>query len=243
MNSKREFRESLVLGEMVNGKIQPKSREEQMIIQAQLMEKELLASFPKLIELRNIAVDNLSKMLGLNEEQKYIIANKRDTMYRESVFQQDCVLMNMMYQVNPEKPGMTVPTSSELNGFRCTLVDEVSEVDEIVNRCQDYEECDKTSPEAEELKVEIIVAFVDWIVDIQVFCMSQCLRYGINPVPAMQVVMDSNFTKLGADGKPIFDENKKFLKGPNYKKPEPAIREMIVDALKRAEEMNRKSEQ
>lgn len=40
--------------------------------------------------------------------------------------------------------------------------------------------------------------------------------------------MDSNASKLGADGKPIYDANGKFLKGPNYWKPEGKIREMLV---------------
>ena len=42
--------------------------------------------------------------------------------------------------------------------------------------------------------------------------------------------MDSNQSKLGADGKPIYDANGKFLKGPNYWKPEPRIRELILAA-------------
>jgi hypothetical protein len=43
----------------------------------------------------------------------------------------------------------------------------------------------------------------------------------------LQIIMDSNASKLGADGKPIYDANGKFLKGPNYWKPEPKIRELL----------------
>lgn len=39
--------------------------------------------------------------------------------------------------------------------------------------------------------------------------------------------MDSIESKLGADGKPIYDANGKFLKRPNYWKPEPDIRERL----------------
>ena len=43
----------------------------------------------------------------------------------------------------------------------------------------------------------------------------------------LDIIMDSNESKLGADGKPIYDANGKFLKGPNYWKPEPKIRALL----------------
>lgn len=39
--------------------------------------------------------------------------------------------------------------------------------------------------------------------------------------------MDSNESKLGADGNPIYDANGKFLKGPNYWKPELRIKALL----------------
>jgi len=44
-----------------------------------------------------------------------------------------------------------------------------------------------------------------------------------------RLIMDSNESKLGADGRPIYDANGKFLKGPNYWKPEPRIRALLQD--------------
>ena len=52
-------------------------------------------------------------------------------------------------------------------------------------------------------------------------------RRGIPLEDVLQIIMDSNASKLGADGKPIYDANGKFLKGPNYWKPEPKIRELL----------------
>jgi len=40
--------------------------------------------------------------------------------------------------------------------------------------------------------------------------------------------MDSNESKLGADGRPIYDANGKFLKGPNYWRPEPRIKALLL---------------
>ena len=33
-------------------------------------------------------------------------------------------------------------------------------------------------------------------------------------------IQDSNMSKLGADGKPIYREDGKVMKGPNYKRPD-----------------------
>ena len=43
--------------------------------------------------------------------------------------------------------------------------------------------------------------------------------FGLDLDTAMQRVFDSNMSKLGDDGKPIYREDGKVLKGPNYKKP------------------------
>ncbi len=42
--------------------------------------------------------------------------------------------------------------------------------------------------------------------------------------------MDSNDSKLGADGKPIYDANDKFHKGPDYWKPALKIRALLEAA-------------
>ena len=44
--------------------------------------------------------------------------------------------------------------------------------------------------------------------------------FGIDIDKAFQVVHESNMSKLGEDGKPIYREDGKVLKGPNYKAPD-----------------------
>ena len=44
--------------------------------------------------------------------------------------------------------------------------------------------------------------------------------YGINLDKCFKEVQRANMSKLGKDGKPIFNENGKVMKGPNYKKPD-----------------------
>ncbi len=43
--------------------------------------------------------------------------------------------------------------------------------------------------------------------------------FGINLDKCFKEVQDSNMSKLGADGKPIYNEHGKVMKGPNYFKP------------------------
>ena len=43
--------------------------------------------------------------------------------------------------------------------------------------------------------------------------------FGINLNKCFDEVQQSNMSKLGADGKPIYDDKGKVMKGPNYFKP------------------------
>lgn len=78
---------------------------------------------------------------------------------------------------------------------------------------------------------EALTALADWFADLMVYIMSESMKFGINVFDILVFVMGSNFTKLGADGKPIYDENGKFQKGPNYLKPEVAIRDYLVGRI------------
>ena len=43
--------------------------------------------------------------------------------------------------------------------------------------------------------------------------------FGINLDKCFEEVQNSNMSKLGSDGKPIYNDNGKVMKGPNYFKP------------------------
>jgi predicted HAD superfamily Cof-like phosphohydrolase len=74
---------------------------------------------------------------------------------------------------------------------------------------------------------DVATAIADVLGDIIVYCRSEALKYGLPLEEVLDVIMDSNESKLGADGQPIYDANGKFLKGPNYWKPEPKIRALL----------------
>nr|WP_206362971.1 hypothetical protein [Stenotrophobium rhamnosiphilum] len=125
--------------------------------------------------------------------------------------------MNAMYRL-PQNAAPTIPAdvADRLKKFKATLSDEVSEIDEIV-----------ASAEAGASQLDIAVAIADLLGDVIVYCRSEALKYGLPLEDVLGLIMDSNESKLGADGNPIYDANGKFLKGPNYWKPEPKIRELL----------------
>ena len=125
--------------------------------------------------------------------------------------------MNAMYKLPAhDQPTLPADVADRLAKFKATLLDEVHEIDEIVKQAQDG-----AAP------ADVAVAIADLLGDIIVYCRSEALKYGLPLEEVLDVIMDSNESKLGADGKPIYDANGKFLKGPNYWKPEPRIRALL----------------
>jgi len=126
-------------------------------------------------------------------------------------------MMNSMYRLPINtKPTLPENTADRLKKFKATLMDEVHEIDEIV-----------TLAEGGAQAIDIQVAIADLLGDVIVYCRSEALKYGIPLEAVLDVIMDSNESKLGADGNPIYDANGKFLKGPNYWKPEPKIKALL----------------
>lgn len=128
--------------------------------------------------------------------------------------------MNAMYKL-PASASPVLPEDvvGRLKKFKATLMDEVHEIDQIVDLAQQG----GTS-------IDILVAMADLLGDVIVYCRSEALKYGLPLEQVLDVIMDSNESKLGIDGKPIYDANGKFLKGPNYWKPEPKIRALLERA-------------
>ena len=132
-------------------------------------------------------------------------------------FAERIALMNAMYKLaSNEAPAIPADVADRLRKFKATLADEVDEIDEIV-----------TKAEAGAAPIEIAVALADLLGDVIVYCRSEALKYGLPLEAVLDIIMDSNESKLGADGQPIYDGNGKFLKGPNYWKPEPKIKALL----------------
>jgi predicted HAD superfamily Cof-like phosphohydrolase len=82
---------------------------------------------------------------------------------------------------------------------------------------------DLIQEELEELKDAIekkdIQEVADALTDILYVTYGAGHAFGINLDKCFQEVQNSNMSKLGQDGKPIYNEKGKVLKGPNYFKP------------------------
>ena len=78
--------------------------------------------------------------------------------------------------------------------------------------------------ELEELKVAIdkkdIKEVADALTDILYVTYGAGHAFGINLDKCFEEVQNSNMSKLGLDGKPIYNEKGKVMKGPNYFKPD-----------------------
>lgn len=147
-----------------------------------------------------------------------------------STFKADIVRFNTMYMLPTlSAPGMPdvgdatksarVKLQERLANFSRILAEEIDEVREIQEKI--------TAGDAPE---EVLTAIADWLGDIQVYCASEMCKFGLDNDVVLGIIMSSNFSKLGADGKPIFDNRGKVLKGPDYWRPEPMIRRYILAA-------------
>ena len=132
-------------------------------------------------------------------------------------FAQRIAAMNAMYKLPAsERPTVPADAQDRLVKFKATLMDEVHEIDAIVALARNGSAA-----------IDVATAIADVLGDIIVYCRSEALKYGLPLEAVLDIIMDSNESKLGADGKPIYDANGKFLKGPNYWKPEPKIKALL----------------
>ena len=123
-----------------------------------------------------------------------------------------------MYKLaTPLKP--VLHSREKLEQFVSILKEEVEEVTEIL---EFYEE----DP------IETFVRLGDWFGDLIIYCNTKAREYGLPIEEILEAIMRSNFSKLGDDGSPIYDDRGKVLKGPMFCPPEPLIREIIKRSLR-----------
>ena len=134
-------------------------------------------------------------------------------------FEKDILKMNAMYKlpIAPKPTSLVGELASErLIKFKDILSEECTEIDEVI-------ESYRAAPPVE----ESLTMLADLLGDIIVFCASEAAKFGIPIFEVLDIIMQSNFSKLGEDGKPIYDERGKVQKGPGYWKPEPKIRALL----------------
>ena len=93
-------------------------------------------------------------------------------------------------------------SSDKINSLRLSLIQE--ELDELNKAIKDKD----------------IVEVADALTDILYVTYGAGHAFGIDLDQCFNEVQNSNMSKLGNDGKPIYNENGKVMKGPNYFKPD-----------------------
>lgn len=137
-----------------------------------------------------------------------------------STFSKDIEKFNGIYKLPVNaRPTLEVgvPVVERLKSFKSILNEEVDEIDEII------EAVEGGAP-----SLEVLTMLADLLGDIQVYCASEMAKFGLPLDEVLAIIMQSNFSKLGIDGKPIYDERGKVQKGPNYWKPEPKIKDLLA---------------
>lgn len=140
-------------------------------------------------------------------------------------FYEDIKKFNAIYRLesncNPKLLGAT-----RVRQFHNILAEEVDEGLELAKR---YEELQASeNPDlSHDSALSLLTEMADWLGDIVVYCASEARRWGIPLEKVLRVIMESNFSKLDRNGDPIYDERGKVMKGPDYWKPEPKIRDIL----------------
>ena len=71
----------------------------------------------------------------------------------------------------------------------------------------------------EAMKTKNLKEIADALTDILYVTYGAGYAYGINLDKCFKEVQRANMSKLGKDGKPIYNEKGKVMKGPNYREP------------------------
>jgi len=109
----------------------------------------------------------------------------------------------------PTKSKPELPTEAEAIRVTDLITEELMELNEALDN-------------------DDIVEVADALTDILYVTAQQMLTLGFPVEALLREVQRSNMSKLGEDGKPIFREDGKVLKGPNFSKPD--ILKVLMEA-------------
>lgn len=135
-------------------------------------------------------------------------------------FMLDVERMNEMYRM-PSPECSLEGYETRLKQFKSILQEECNEIDQTIVL--------NLSARGKEIALEVRTQLADLLGDIIVYCASEAKRWGIPIDRVLNIIMQSNFSKLDSNGQPIYDERMKLQKGPNYWKPEPKIAQLLLE--------------
>jgi len=114
-----------------------------------------------------------------------------------------------------------------LSQLKTILQAELDEIEELIKESIDKGPWSENARAADdEQMLKLITGVADLMTDLVVYAQSEMVKWGIPISEVFELVMASNASKMGPDGKPIIQDGK-LIKGPNYWKPEPAIYQLL----------------
>ncbi len=158
-------------------------------------------------------------------------------------FRERIIAMNYRYALPvssaPDLANLGEKASTRLTKFRTVLQNELDEIEQVILMAEAHEsgnnyadpDTGKSYPVDE---ADVMTALLDLLGDLIVYETSEATKFGLPVEEGLGIIMDSNDSKLGEDGKPMKDSNGKFVKGPNYWKPEPLLKNLIVNKIEEA---------
>lgn len=165
-------------------------------------------------------------MEGVEDATATIVEDNDHTAAISKGFDAKIQAFNRLYDLPcHRKPTMLDETRAaaimRIERFMSILREELGEGKDIMNFIDSGAE-----------QVDVLTDIADWLGDIMVYCASELAKYGLRSEDVLGIIMASNMSKLGEDGRVIKDERGKVMKGPGYWQPEPMIKRMIVARLR-----------
>jgi predicted HAD superfamily Cof-like phosphohydrolase len=140
--------------------------------------------------------------------------------------------MNQLFNL-PSPEGVSLKdVENRLRQFRAVLIEELDEIHDVLTlyntRLQVLLHNPMDQDAVSSTYFDTVVALADLLADIHVYVHSEACRFGIPLFAVIDLVLKSQASKLLPDGSPVMAaDGSKFLKGPDYQPPEPAIKSML----------------
>ena len=132
--------------------------------------------------------------------------------------QKDFEKFNKIYRLPINKKPTLLPIE-RLKNFKDIITDEISEVSLII--------AGQKEAKTDSQKLDVLVAIADWYADIIWYVRSEAVKYGLNMEDVLDLIKESNFSKLDEDGNAIYDSRGKVCRGKNYIAPEIKIKKYL----------------
>jgi predicted HAD superfamily Cof-like phosphohydrolase len=143
----------------------------------------------------------------------------------DQTFYDDIKKFNVMYRLESNATPKLLG-AQRVRQFHNILAEEVEEGLDLAKRYESLQS-ETNQDVSHDSALSLLTEMADWLGDIVVYCASEARRWGIPLEQVLKIIMESNFSKLDRNGEPIYDERGKVMKGPDYWKPEPKIRDIL----------------